>query len=155
MPARSSYARQAISTAAFLGRPAASTVVRAGTLPPRSPQLQVTPGPGRTQGGVTVPNFTVTRDEYGNAVGGIRTAFVDAPRAAITGELNTGGSFCSLFGTTTPFDAATMAGLYPSRDRFLAEFRRATKQSVKAGFILPEEAKKQLAAIEQVPYPGP
>ena len=129
--------------------------VRDGTPPPKSPQLQVSAGAPNTVGGVSVPTFVLSRDEYGNAVGGIRTAFVDAPRSALTGEFNTGGSFCRLFGLQTPFDAATLAKLYPSRDKFLAEFRRATKQSVKAGFILPEEAKKQLAAIEQVPYPGP
>ena len=128
--------------------------VRDGTPPPTSPRIEVTPGPASTVGGASVPSFVITRDADGNALGGIRTAFVDAPRSALTGEFNSGGTFCRLFGTTTPFDAATLARRYPSRDAFLAAFRKATKQSVKAGFLLPAEAKKQLAAIEQVPYPG-
>ena len=128
--------------------------VRRGTPPPKGTPLAVTDGPGRTVSGQTVPNFVVTRDELGNAVGGIRTPLVDAPRAALTGELNAGGQFCSLFGTTTPFDAATLAELYPSRDAFVAEFRRAAKRAVKGGFLLPEEVKKMQDAVTQVPYGG-
>jgi len=128
--------------------------VRDGTPPPSGAPLEVTDGPGRTVGGRTVPNFVVARDAQGNALGGIRTPFVDAPRAALTGEVNAGGSFCGLFGTTTPFDAATIAARYPSRDAFLAEFAKATKRAVKAGFVLPEEAKKWRAAVAQVPYGG-
>jgi len=128
--------------------------VRDGTPPPKGAPLEVTDGPGRTVGGRIVPNYIVTRDEYGNAVGGIRTPLVDAPRAALTGELNAGGRFCSLFGTTTPLDAATLAALYPSRDAFLAQFDKETKRAVKAGFLLPEEAKKLRAAAAQVPYGG-
>jgi len=126
--------------------------VRDGTAPPKGTPLEVTPGPGRTVSGRTVPNFVITRDPQGNALGGIRTPLVDAPRAALTGETNTGGSFCGLFGTTMPFDAATLAAEYPSRDAFLAEFDTSTKKAVKRGFLLPEEAKKLRAAAAQVPY---
>jgi len=128
--------------------------VRAGPPPPRGKPLEVTPGPPNTGGTTPIPTFVITRDEVGIARGGIRTAFVDAPRSANTGEFNSGGTFCRLFGIQKPFDAATLAGRYASRDEFLDAFARATKKSVKAGFVLPEEAKKQLAAIEQVPYPG-
>lgn len=128
--------------------------VRDGTAPPKGAPLDVTEGPGRTVGGRTVPSYTITRDAQGNAVGGIRTPFVDAPRAALTGETNTGGSFCGLFGTTVPFDAATIASRYPSRDAFLAQFDASTKRAVKAGFVLPDEAKKLRAAAARVPYGG-
>ena len=50
---------------------------------------------------------------------------------------------CSMpAGTTVPFDAATIAAEYPSRDAFLAQFAKSTKQAVKQGFLLPEEAEK-------------
>ena len=126
--------------------------VRRGSAPPKSPRLEVTDGPGRTVGGVTVPNFVITRDSQGVARGGIRNPLVDAPRATITGELNTGAQFCNLFGTTVPFDAATLTSLYPSRDAFLKRFDKATEQAVKRGFLLPEEAQKLQAAAAQVPY---
>lgn len=126
--------------------------VRGGGAPPKGAPLVVTEGPGRTVGGRTVPSFTITRGADGNAQGGIRTPFVDAPRAALTGETNTGGSFCALFGTTAPFDAAAIAARYPSRDAFLQQFDKSTNQAVKAGFILPEEAKRLRAAAAKVPY---
>lgn len=126
--------------------------VRDGTPPPKGQPLVVEARP--PSGEETRPTYVVSRDEYGNAVGGIRTPFVDAPRAALTGELNQGGPFCSLFGTTAPFDAATIAELYPSRDAFLGEFRRSTQQTVKAGFLLPEEARKLHAAAAEIPFGG-
>src|SRR5690606_3505622 len=46
------------------------------------------------------------RDAQGNALGGIRTPFVDVPLAALSGTGNTGGEgFCLLFGTTEPLRA--------------------------------------------------
>ena len=126
--------------------------VRTGTPPPTAPRLSVTDGPVATVSGQSSPTYVLTRDEHGNALGGVRTPFVDAPRAAITGELNSGGTFCRLFGTTTAFDAATISALYPSRDAWLAQFNRATKKAVKAGFLLPEEAKKLTTAAAEVPY---
>jgi hypothetical protein len=44
---------------------------------------------------------------------------VDVPVAALTGLGNTGGVFCRLFGTTTPFTAAQLATLYPTRVGYL------------------------------------
>jgi hypothetical protein len=128
--------------------------VRTGTAPPKGTPLEVVSGPDRLSNGVTLPTFVVARDDDGIALGGIRTAFVDAPRATLTGEFNTGGTFCRLFGTTTPFDAATIAARYPSQEAFLRAFEKATKRSVREGFILPAEAEKQLDAIAEVPYPG-
>lgn len=126
--------------------------VRNGTAPPKGARLEVTDGPGRTVSGVTVPNFVITRDPQGNAVGGVRSPLVDAPRAALSGEFNTGAQFCNLFGTTVPFDAATIAARYPSRDAFLAEFAKTARRAVKQGFLLPEEAEKLQAAAAQVPF---
>ena len=126
--------------------------VRGGPPPPKGDLLQVSDGPGRVTGGRTVPSYVVARDPDGNALGGIRTPFVDAPRAALTGETNEGGTFCGLFGTTRAFDAATLARRYPSQEAFLAQFRRSANQAVRAGFLLPEEAKRMVAAAAQVPY---
>jgi len=113
--------------------------VRDGTLPPKSPRLDVTVG---------TPT-TVNRDEHGNALGGIRTPLLDAPIATLTGSGGNGGSgsrFCSLYGTTAPFDAAKLASLYPTHADYVAKFNQATDRAVKAGFILAPEAKNLKAA---------
>ena len=81
---------------------------------------------GRAQGAsaprleITGDPPTIARDAHGNALGGIRTAQVDVPVAALSGLGQSGGAFCSIFGTTTPFDAATLATLYPSHEAYVS-----------------------------------
>jgi len=137
--------------------------VRDGSAPPHSPRLAIEPQPlsPSTTAPLTGPSvfaagppFVLQRDEHGNAIGGIRTPLVDVPRATLTGEVNSGGAFCSVFGTSAAFDAATVASLYPTQQTFLAEFRRSLATARKQGFLLPEEAEKMKTAIAEVPYPG-
>jgi Alpha/beta hydrolase domain len=104
--------------------------VRGGKAPQSSPRLDVLPG----------PPATIARDANGVGVGGVRTPQVDVPIAAFTGE-QPGPIICELFGTTTPFDAAKLAALYPTHRDFLAEYKKALDRSVKAGWILQPDAK--------------
>jgi len=117
--------------------------VEGGPPPPHAPRLVFaeTAGP------------TLVRDQYGNAKGGIRTPVVDVPLAANTGEKNQGGSFCVVFGTTVPLDAATLAALYPTHDDYVQKFDAATDKAVKAGFMLAPEAKNWKAAARQLSVP--
>lgn len=81
----------------------------------------------------------VERDDLGNAVGGIRTPYVDVPVAMFTGGGQTGSSFCGAFGTTTLFDEATLSMLYPTREVYVDAIDAATDSAVEKGFILPED----------------
>ena len=45
------------------------------------------------------------------------------------------------FGTTTLFDAATLASLYPSHRVYVARFDKATRNAVGAGVLLKADAK--------------
>ncbi len=108
-----------------------------GTPPPRAPRL-------RMRGS---REFVV--DGRGNAVGGIRTPQVDVPIATLSGLGQSGTSFCSLFGTTAPFDATTLASLYPTHTAFVKAWRAATDKAVKAGFVLAADAKNLEAAAAQ------
>ena len=110
--------------------------VSRGTPPPRAPRLDVTAG----------PPITIHRDPHGNALAGIRTPLVDTPTAALTGEANSGGRFCSLFGTTTPFDDATVTALYPTHAAYVAAFDAATDRALRAGFLLAPDAANLKAA---------
>jgi hypothetical protein len=85
------------------------------------------------------PPAAILRDEHGNALGGIRTPQVDAPIARFTGEQE-GTLVCSLFGTTTPFDAVKLAELYPSPRHFYSAWKAALRRSVGAGWILEADA---------------
>ena len=70
------------------------------------------------------------------------------PIAALSGVGQTGSTFCFLFGTTTPFDAATLASLYPKHSAYVSAFSKATSNAVKAGFILKPDATLMKAAAK-------
>lgn len=120
------------------------TWVRDGSAPPKAPRIE-------TQGGETPK---IVRDERGNAVGGVRTPLVDVPLATLTGDRNPGGTFCSLFGTTKPFDATTLAALYPTSADYVRRFDASADATVKAGFWLTPEADNFRAAARQMNISG-
>ena len=117
--------------------------VRDGTVPPTAPHLEATAG----------PPIAITRDDNGNALGGVRTPQVDVPIAAFTGEQPNATVLCTLFGTTTPFDATMLAALYPTHDAYVSAFDAATDRAVEGGFVLAPDADlmKQAAAEADVP----
>jgi len=104
--------------------------VRRGRPPKPVPRLEVSAG----------PPVAIQKDAHGNALGGIRTPQVDVPIATFTGEQE-GRIICRLFGTTTAFDDAQLASLYPSHPAFVSAYRRALRRSVHAGWILRPDAK--------------
>ena len=87
-------------------------------------------------------------DDVGNVLGGIRTNYVDAPVAVLSGLGQAGGSFCGIFGTTQLFDEAMLAALYPTGDTYLDAVNSTTQSAVAAGFILPVDAALIIAAAE-------
>ena len=91
----------------------------------------------------------IARDAHGNARGGIRTPLVDVPVSTLSSSQQTRNVLCSLFGTTKPFDAATLASLYPTHDVYVAKFTKATDRAVKAGFVLTGTAEQLKAAARQ------
>lgn len=78
-------------------------------------------------------------DGLGNALGGIRTSYVDAPVAKLSGLGNDDG-LCRLFGTTVLFGDAQLAELYPTRADYVNSIDRATDDAVDAGFLVPADA---------------
>ncbi len=105
--------------------------VRRGTPPPVAPPLLFN------------ADGTKTRDALGLAAGGIRLSQVSVPTALNTGD-NTGQTFCFLFGTHQPFDAATLQRLYPHRTGYLARVVLADVANVRAGYLLPADAWQNL-----------
>jgi hypothetical protein len=103
--------------------------VNLGTLPPQAPRLDLSDD-----------GTAFLFDDIGNVTGGIRTPYVDAPSAILSGEGQTGDSFCFLFGTTELLDAATMASLYVDQAGFVDAVTDAANAAVDAGFLLQEDA---------------
>lgn len=102
--------------------------VKSGEPPPIMPRIELD-----ASGAIAV-------DSNGNARGGIRTPQVDAPIAVLSGLGQAGESFCGLFGTTTPFDAAQFSALYPDRDAFVTAWNGAVDMAVASGAVLAIDA---------------
>ena len=85
-------------------------------------------------------------DECGIARGGVRSPWVDAPTAVLSGIGQSGAEFAFLFGTTRALDPGVRARLYPGgRPDFLARFAKATDAAISAGFLLAEDREEILA----------
>lgn len=101
--------------------------VRLGVPPPRAPRLQLS-------------GDDFVTDELGNVRGGIRTSYVDAPVATLSGLGQEGGGFCFIFGTTDLFDEATLDSLYPDHASYVAAVGAATDRAVRQRFLLRPDA---------------
>jgi hypothetical protein len=122
--------------------------VSAGKAPPKAPRMAVTPAAKAGD----PPSLVL--DAQGNTEGGIRTPWVDAPTAKLSGFGNTGGPFGFLVGTTAPFDAATLARLYPGgKAEYLKKFDASLANAVKAGFILAAD-QAEIRALAAAGWPG-
>ncbi len=98
--------------------------------------------------------LAIALDANGNALGGVRTPLVDVPTAALCGDGNDGESFCRLFGTTTPFDAAQLRSRYPNHESYTSRFNEAADAAVRNGFLLREEADNMKRAAARSTVPG-
>jgi hypothetical protein len=118
--------------------------VRDGKAPPMAARLAVS----------NPESQAFALDESGNARGGIRTPWMDAPTVVLSGLGQTGPGFAPLFGTTRAFDATKLIQLYPNgRAQYLEVFSAATDSAVKAGFILDADA-KDINALAAEMYPN-
>jgi hypothetical protein len=100
-----------------------------GTAPPTAPRIELT----------SVSPAVAARDQFGNALGGIRLDTQAVPTATNTG-VNTGPGFCNLYGSHQPFDDATLAALYPNHGSYVSAVTRVTNDNQRAGYILAPEA---------------
>jgi hypothetical protein len=108
---------------------ALDTWVRDGTAPPTGDLLAVDD-----------TGSAFLKDDLGNVLGGVRTPWVDAPVAILSGEGQEGDRLCFLFGTTVLFDAAQMASLYVDQAGYEAAVSEALDEAIAGGFLLEEDA---------------
>ena len=100
--------------------------------PPSAPEIEVVSG-------------VIARDSFGNALGGIRLSQHAVPTATNTG-VNSGPPFCSLFGSYQPFDAATLAELYPNHGTYISQVTHTAHDNLKSGFIVLED---KIATVQE------
>jgi hypothetical protein len=122
------------------------TWVRTGKAPPSVARMETTPGAAGAP-----PSLAL--DANGNAKGGVRTPWVDAPTAKLSGFGNSGGPFAFLLGSTEAYDADTLKRLYPGgKADYLKAFDAALAKAIKAGFILSAD-QAEIRALAAALYP--
>ncbi|WP_206074377.1 alpha/beta hydrolase domain-containing protein [Antribacter gilvus] len=97
-----------------------------GVEPPHAPPIEMSGG-------------QVVRDGLGHAVGGIRLSQVSVPTSVDTG-VNSGASFCLLFGSHRPLTAEELDSRYRNHGAYVARVARAGAANVTAGFVDPRDA---------------
>ena len=84
-------------------------------------------------------------DEYGNAIGGVRSPFLDVPLARYEVHSNP-GALCRTAGCETPLPALTLAARYGDAESYLAQFTESLDATISAGFLLPADRLAILSA---------
>lgn len=104
-----------------------------GTRPPRAPGIALD------------AKREIARDRHGNAHGGVRTPYVEAPLAAYTGYLSEGG-MGGITGAKRPLSPQVLKVLYPDQAAYLTQFDRATDRLLAGRWISSEDAAAMKAA---------
>jgi len=87
----------------------------------------------------------IVRDAFGNALGGVRTPFLDVPAATYVpfdtvAHTTAFSGFCVLYGYNVPFDAAQLKSLYKNHGDYVSRFVQSANDVVAEGFWLRPEA---------------
>jgi len=118
----------------FMGLEHLLNWVAYGIVPPRAPYIAVNPG------NQVIDGTRVALDKYGNAVGGVRTTYLDEPIFSYTIPNynipnSAGPSFiCSLAGYQTPLPESVLHSLYKNEGQYLSEVNVRLNQLTRAGW---------------------
>ncbi len=94
----------------------------------------------------------IRRDAYGNARGGIRLPELEVPVAEYRG-VATGTGLPPLFGAARPFREDRLLALYPSRQPFEEQWRRAVDALEASEAVRPEDAAAMVQRIDSIRLP--
>jgi hypothetical protein len=111
--------------------------VRKGTAPPMASRVEVKEG-------------ALVMDEFGHALGGVRSPYVDAPVATYITS-SPGPGTCFELGHAIAFDAARVDSLYGSQKKYASKVAESVERMVKARFLTESDAKKLKAALTAKP----
>lgn len=120
--------------------------------PPRMPAILTS--------GTTIVRDTTPGHEDKNSQGGVRLPEMLVPTAWNAGTGNSarpggeGGTFCSLYGSYYPFSPAYTEQLYPSRGQYTDLVSLAIDDSVKAGILVPEDARHTKFVADRLEFDG-
>jgi len=114
--------------------------VERGDAPPSQPRIEFA---GETP--------QISRDEHGNARGGIRLPQVEVPIAHNSAIPLTPDFISRLGGTSAPFPPEKLQALYESQANYLKLFEQAAREAETSGAILPSDADALIAEAASAP----
>ena len=112
--------------------------VRNGVAPPRGDRIAI-----KNAG---TPDAAVATDAHGNALGGIRSPYVDAPAATFVEQM-TGAGACNQIGYWVPFSYRKMEALYGGAAKYEAKMLAGVDKLVQQRWLLKEDAEKLKAEL--------
>jgi Alpha/beta hydrolase domain len=117
--------------------------IRTGVAPAAAFPIELTVGGSRAP----------VLDGNGLAKGGVRTPWVDVPIARTSGIGSGETPLSHLFGSGEPFDAATVARLYPGgATEYLDRFTGSLDAAIRSGFLLLAD-REEILALAAATYP--
>ena len=108
--------------------------VAKGVAPPKAPRLE------------TKENGELAMDQFGHALGGVRSPWVDVPTATYL-TTSPGPATCRELGHMIPFDAARLSQLYPSPKDYVSKVNASVDKAVKEKFFTETDGKKMKADL--------
>jgi hypothetical protein len=112
--------------------------VRKGTPAPRAPRIEVA-GEGA--------QARIAKDQFGNALGGVRTPWVEVPIATYHAGHGPGPGCGQNFGYTEPFSWARLDALYGSYKTYASRMSQAVDRSVKERWLTEADGRKIKAEL--------
>jgi Alpha/beta hydrolase domain len=112
--------------------------VRKGTPAPRAGRIEVV-GEGR--------QAQIARDRFGNALGGLRTPYVEVPTATFHSEHGTGPGCGGNFGYAERFHWAQLDALYGSYANYVSRMSQAVDRAVKDRSLTESDGRKIKAEL--------
>jgi len=107
--------------------------VRDGVPAPKAARISVENG--------GTPQARIVRDQYGNAVSGYRTPYLDVPAATYVTSAK-GETFCPELGRTDPFSFARLVSAHGTPQNYAAKVSKSVDQLVKDRFLTESDGKK-------------
>jgi hypothetical protein len=111
-----------------------------GVPPPRAPRISVIGGPGGE----------VEYDRHGNAVGGVRSTYVDVPVGTYSPRNTGADGNCTVLGSQQLFTATQLRDLYGDHETYVRRVHRRLDRLVRQGWYRPElaaELRREAAAF--------
>ena len=107
--------------------------IRDGVAPPRAERIRIE--------SAGTPQARIALDEFGNAVGGVRSPYLDVPIATYYTS-SKGETFCPELGHTVPFDWARLNSLYGTPQNYAAKVAQSVDRLVRERWLTESDGRK-------------